>query len=54
MNKIYNAIGLMSGTSADGFAFIAARTLNKLPSSFPTTTNCKTPTICGKLYKPNI
>ena len=38
---------------SQAFAYIAIRTYKNLPTSFPTTTNCKTPTVGGKLLKLN-
>ena len=36
---------------SQAFAFIAIRTLNKLPITFPSTTNCKKPTVGGKILE---
>jgi anhydro-N-acetylmuramic acid kinase len=36
---------------AEGFAYLAARSLNGLPTSLPTTTGCKTPTIGGRFTR---
>ena len=36
---------------SQAFAFIAIRTYLKLPISFPSTTNCKLPTIGGTIIK---
>ena len=36
---------------SQAFAFIAIRSLLKLPISFPNTTGCKKPSIGGKLIK---
>ena len=34
---------------SQAFAFLAIRTIKKLPITFPNTTNCKTPTIGGEV-----
>lgn len=36
---------------SQAFAYIAIRTLKKLPSSFPSTTGVKKKTVCGEIYK---
>ena len=36
-----------------GFAYLAARFMNNLPSSFPSTTGVKTDTMCGVLVRKN-
>ena len=36
---------------SQAFAFLAARSLQRLPISFPSTTGCKTPSIGGELIK---
>ena len=36
---------------SQAFAFIAIRTLNNLPITFPSTTNCKKPTVGGKILE---
>ena len=38
---------------SQAFAYIAVRTLKKLPSSFPSTTGCLRSSISGSIYKPN-
>ena len=35
---------------SQAFAYIAVRTLQNLPSSFPETTGCLTKTVCGEIY----
>ncbi len=37
---------------SQGFAYLAARFCNNLPSAFPSTTGAKAPSICGCLVKP--
>lgn len=37
---------------AEGFAYLAARSLNNLPTSLPTTTGCKKPVIGGHFVRP--
>ena len=37
---------------SQGFAYLAARFCNDLPSAFPSTTGAKVPSICGCLVKP--
>ena len=36
---------------SQAFAFLAVRTLKKLPISFPNTTNCLTPSIGGEIIE---
>ncbi len=57
-SKIKNKIFMIDILKVDGdyiesqaFAFIAIRTYLKLPISFPSTTNCKRPTIGGTIIK---
>lgn len=38
---------------AELIAYLAVRKLRKLPSTFPSTTGTKKPTICGKIFYPN-
>ena len=38
---------------SQAFAYIAVRTLKKLPSSFPSTTGCLKNSISGNIYMPN-
>ena len=38
---------------SQAFAYIAVRTLRKLPSSFPSTTGCLKSSISGSIYLPN-
>ncbi len=56
--KIKNKVFLIDDLNIDGdfiesqaFAFLAIRSYLGLPISFPTTTNCKTPTVCGTIVK---
>ena len=46
----YNINGDM--VEAQLMAYLAARKLNNLPSTFPSTTGTLKPTICGKIYYP--
>lgn len=51
---IYNISKINKNLDVDfiesqGFAYLAARYMNKLPSSFPTTTGVKNPLVCGVL-----
>ena len=57
-NKIKKKISLIDDLSIDGdfvesqaFAFLAIRSYLGLPISFPSTTNCKTPTVGGAIIK---
>ena len=57
-NKIKKKISLIDDLSIDGdfvesqaFAFLAIRSYLGLPISFPSTTNCKTPTVGGTIIK---
>ena len=36
---------------SQAFAYIAIRTYKKLPASFPSTTNCKKPTVAGEIIE---
>ena len=57
-NKIKKKVSLIDDLSIDGdfvesqaFAFLAIRSYLGLPISFPSTTNCKTPTVGGTIIK---
>ncbi len=57
-NKIKNKVSSIDDLNIDGdfiesqaFAFIAIRSYLELPISFPSTTNCKTPTVGGTIVK---
>ena len=57
-NKIKNKVFSIDDLSIDGdfvesqaFAFLAIRSYLGLPISFPSTTNCKTPTVGGTIIK---
>ena len=57
-NKIKNKVSSIDDLSIDGdfvesqaFAFLAIRSYLGLPISFPSTTNCKTPTVGGTIIK---
>ena len=57
-NKIKNKVSLIDDLSIEGdfiesqaFAFLAIRSYLGLPISFPSTTNCKTPTVGGTIIK---
>ena len=36
---------------SQAFAFLAIRSYKDLPISFPSTTNCKNPTLCGEIIE---
>ena len=57
-NKIKNQIYMIDDLDIDGdyvesqaFAFLAIRTYLNLPISFPSTTNCKKPSVGGIIVK---
>ena len=57
-NKIKNKVSSIDDLNIDGdfiesqaFAFIAIRSYLELPISFPSTTNCKLPTVGGTIIK---
>ena len=57
-NKIKNKVFSIDDLNIDGdfiesqaFAFLAIRSFLGLPISFPSTTNCKIPTVGGSIIK---
>ena len=57
-NKIKNKISMIDELQIDGdfiesqaFAFLAVRSYLNLPISYPSTTNCNSPTVGGKIIK---
>ncbi len=39
---------------AEGFAYLAVRSMHKLPLTLPQTTGCRTPTLGGTMVRPNL